>query len=865
MEAKPRIWRFDGDDNSYLYFLERIILEVYERNPSVLPTQLERSVPITPKTTSDATCAGSSTSNLPNTNVDSLVFEIWNPPSLLSHTSKQACHSKALKRCSNKWDSVAKRIPKNQEDWKLARRTYGLESVQSIESYLTDIQKLSWIRAVNIIAGCSITDLGNCATTLDQESKRLQGISNVVSFLFASACLVDKEITGDSQISDQALKSYFRAMGHSLRQDGDKRLKRFKTGVTGIIRMIDRIYLRIGDPAFEILVYMSLSPIIIERVSQNDIDYTVALFSNEKQNEAPRRTSSSFYIVHLLNLWRPDLSLEIISKALKSHLSDKINPTVNTVGDLDLRRPYNWIQGQTSGRCLPFQGVVLSVEAQPEVFTEQSISRSLVTVSKNYPDILSDQRLQTPLNELSATHQDHDYIVLAKFLTAVGGTVDNVFFRRLQGERATCNAEGELVHTGSFNDFPLIANNWRMTNAIKFLRHQKLLRDDGQLFSLDPGYQQTMEREIMQSVLWKLIAIKAVVYSFPEHRHFEPLNYLSISKALLPNLKIALRYLQEAEVIAQLDCSDIDKVTGVCLSGSYFLDISWKKTILTVASNFLVSRGKCLSRIQIRQLALARLSHDQPAHELCNKVQSLIRFHERVDQRSNGLFGEMILLHARLLVDMDRNNEALNVLESCQPYNPGNISWVERVQLGDIEFLKAQVSRFQGNFVKSLFIFKQLLERSPTPHKITHQIAALQCELGLFNEALFILEDDLSNLHTLRFFTGSRLLLALLEMYVTKATWVAAQRRQDLKATRTSAEVISLLGKVKSLINELDTRFKEQSMLTKIDELDRFRLRIASAITKHLIGDPVEAVAHWDRVQEASSKNWTVSQRKDMN
>ncbi|SPJ78518.1 uncharacterized protein FTOL_06907 [Fusarium torulosum] len=867
MEPKSRLWHFSGDEKSYRHFLECMILDAYELYPNAFPGPHEHPLPLTIRR-SDIEFDDSAKAQSQTKNTDELQIEVWNPTKLLAQASTECSDSRGSRHCSRKWASVIRRIPKNEEEWQSTRKAYGLDHVEHIEFYLAVIQQRSWHQAAGIIAECSLANLGTYAATLHEQATQLRGLSNLVSFLFIAACLVEEKVTQSSEQADEALKKYFRAVNSRVRQDEKDWLRRFKTGATRIIHMVDDIYDKIGDSAFELVIYMCLTPSVIERVSMHDMHYTVSLFPDANKANHTGIASSSFYIVYLLTLWRPDLSVKVIGNALGSSLSGRLQLPVRTLdkrrqdnsSDItnpdDLDRSGDRIRDEMHPRCIPD----VSTDFCHGDLHQLAVLQPFPTAQNRWINSLSTQQPYiTPQHQSShyeshSTYEEHDHVYLAKLLVSVGGTVDAVFLQRLQNERATCRYDGELVHTGSFSEWPLSADPCRMENAVQSLQQRQLLLQHGRSYRVEPVYQQELNREITNSVTWKVMALKAVLYSFPEHYDTEPINYISICHALLPNLEIALAYLQKAEVASVLDSACIANLAGVCLSSSYFLGMRWKASVIDVAAGFLPLDGEGLLRLQLRRLALARLSQDRPAQDLRRDVQSLISKYQVTNQRSNAWYGEMVLFHARLLVDIEQHQDALDVLASFRAWEVENVSWLERIIFRDMEFLKGQVARHRGDFSEALSIFQMVLKRSPTPHKVMTQITAIHCELGLFNRAFGLLFDDIPKLDTLGHLTGIRLLLALGEAYVMKAASMAAQQRHDIAAGRTSTELTLLIDKVRPLLLDLGSRFNDTNQLTKVGEMNRFRLLLASAMVEHLTGAPGEAITCWDMAQAASSR-----------
>ncbi|KAJ5737328.1 uncharacterized protein N7483_002453 [Penicillium malachiteum] len=210
-----------------------------------------------------------------------------------------------------------------------------------------------------------------------------------------------------------------------------------------------------------------------------------------------------------------------------------------------------------------------------------------------------------------------------------------------------------------------------------------------------------------------------------------------------------------------LDPSILTLAVDACLSASNFGDKPWKLVAVEYAkvfANELDSRViKC--RIQLREAAIARLYNleSMPSTEdikIC-----------RVDNRSNADFGRLVVLRARLQIEKRVSTEVVNqTLDQFCASNP--ISDLERSVQLDIDFLRAKLLRFQGEFAlaKSLLVGHMQAFRYRAVNMITIHYFETLCEEGHPSKAVEALEYEYNELRKRengQSGSGRRLTLAL--------------------------------------------------------------------------------------------------------
>ncbi|EWY79478.1 hypothetical protein FOYG_17383 [Fusarium oxysporum NRRL 32931] len=484
------------------------------------------------------------------------------------------------------------------------------------------------------------------------------------------------------------------------------------------------------------------------------------------------------------------------------------------------------------------------------------------------------KRKPLPNNVPGINWEGLDDSFLSTHIAFLGGDVNTLFLGRLDCKGVICNEDGELDSVEPSTDFQLSVGPYR--NAIQALCVQENVNPsldvqtrgsfdvDQQLHvRMDPERRWEIALAIIDPVPWKVMVVKAGLHAFPEHRQVEPLSYSFVGNDFLPILKRVLPYLNEVEVVKLLGSAYLTKVTSICLSTSYFSDAKWKNKVLNIATEFLAQHKELFphhagnvvqykentARIELRKLALARLSRKMDAKELCKEVQTLIQNYERKSKRSNGWYGEMLLFHARLLVDMEEFEDALKVLAQFKPLDAENISWLEHIQRNDIEFRKGEITRYKGDFEQSLAIFRDLLEQQPTPPKVITHMPAVLSECGHFDKALSLLRDDLHYTGRKKTTTARRLALALAETLLMKAAWMRINGQPI-------SDIDSLVYEAESLLKEYEYRFQKPEELALVGKITQFRFLLASAIGKHLAGKNGEAIVCWEKVQSASGELW---------
>ena len=298
------------------------------------------------------------------------------------------------------------------------------------------------------------------------------------------------------------------------------------------------------------------------------------------------------------------------------------------------------------------------------------------------------------------------------------------------------------------------------------------------------------------------------------------------------------------------------RIASVCLSSSYFLEMSWKEDVLGVAERMLNGDGKkhIITRIKLRRMALARLSSNTSPKDQIFGILELSSALKPVDELSNVYFGETLLFKARLFVDMEQHQDALSTLDLFRPYKGFQVSTLEQIVSNDIAFLRGEIARYDADFKGARICFLELMKQSPAPPKIAHHLSAVSCELGSFDFAIDSIADELQPLVP-DSRKAKRLRLALAEAYLMAGVQLASQE-SDVTAQRISLHAVEFIRKAGSHLERLQIPFDSTQQLGKIGKIDRFRVLLASAIVEHVTGDPVRAIKRWSEAQISSQQSW---------
>lgn len=205
-----------------------------------------------------------------------------------------------------------------------------------------------------------------------------------------------------------------------------------------------------------------------------------------------------------------------------------------------------------------------------------------------------------------------------------------------------------------------------------------------------------------------------------------------------------------------------------CLSASNFGDKRWKLVVIKYADFFanLLKSDVIKCRVHLRKASIARL-YNLPSDPSPADMEM-----PEVDNRSNADFGKLVLLRARLQMEKGLSIVEVNqTLDQFCPWDP--ISDLEKSVQLDINFLRAKMLRFQGNFVLAKDLLMECMQavRYRATNMITIHYFETLCEAGHPSQAIDALEceyNEMLNRENGQTGSGRRLRIALGGAYLMK-------------------------------------------------------------------------------------------------
>jgi hypothetical protein len=272
-----------------------------------------------------------------------------------------------------------------------------------------------------------------------------------------------------------------------------------------------------------------------------------------------------------------------------------------------------------------------------------------------------------------------------------------------------------------------------------------------------------------------------------------------------------------------------------CLSASNFGDKCWKTVAVAYAEN-MAEQLDCAvikGRVQLRKATLARL---YPSRAVPNTQDIKI---PRVNNRSNADFGKLILLRARLQIEMRDPAEAVNqTLDKFHAFSP--ISDLEQSVQLEINFLRAKLHRYDGKFELARETLMGFLEavRYRTTNMIMIHYHETLCEAGNPSKAIEALEYEYGELlkkEKGQSGNGRRMRLALGGVYLMKVLFDRSFN-------------IDLLEKAERLFQSVQW-VAEPSIVTK----HNYYVTKASLGMIHLLRSEWEgSMSYWDEALDAA-------------
>ena len=426
---------------------------------------------------------------------------------------------------------------------------------------------------------------------------------------------------------------------------------------------------------------------------------------------------------------------------------------------------------------------------------------------------------------------------------------------RARGPLLTWGKNGE-VEEQQVNTVEVVQNKLVYAEAIKNFHQLKAIHleqstDGNRYISLDPQVlAQIAHRE--DHMRWRIEAVKVVLYAFPVDRRLQPLYSFSIATSVLPLLNYVLPYLEEVVVEKALPAAH---VIEVCLSASYYSTLDWKTNVIAIAerigTRFPVA-DQLRDRVALRKKILYRISS-------CNWEPEVEHLEvTRVDQRSNGYYGEFVLFNADVLYGRQQLQAAFDELDGYTAWHPGNVSTLEQFQICEMNFLRGKIHHFSGHFSQARVWLEQVLqtkraEASMICKAIAH-LTAVYCELGETQLGIGYAStqlDDLTVYQSRESGSAKRLRLALAYAYLMQGMWAifAQPFAGYISLQRDDREAFD---KAQEFFQALARSYENTGTLSRANKTNRFSTLLGVAVIAHIKDDLHEACRRYDIALDAA-------------
>ncbi|KAH8889926.1 hypothetical protein GQ53DRAFT_184571 [Thozetella sp. PMI_491] len=450
---------------------------------------------------------------------------------------------------------------------------------------------------------------------------------------------------------------------------------------------------------------------------------------------------------------------------------------------------------------------------------------------------------------------DDDSRELLHVIVFLGGNeIAEQLLQRASWDSITWGNNGErMKHHPDL--LPVLRDRARYEAAIHRLLEEKLVLHSSdqfgrRFFLVPPSFRQHVEQQQGGSRTWRLEALKTVLHSFPKHRHFEPLYFISIARSMVPALQHTLPSLEDAALVDKLHVSHIFQVAETCLSASIFLDKNWKAEVLARAEKLLSNIARLLARIRLRKLELSRICGNVP-HDVDDQLDQLELYLSGSDHRSNACLGELALLHTHLCMDRHELTRAFDIVSRIEPRHSHHVSTLEQILIEEKLLHMGKIRRYQGAFAEAEGYFQQLIKDSPRSGllgKVMSQLSAVKCEQGNAVSAITLMRAELEALkescQPMDGINATMLKLSLAEAHLMEA--LTLQTPESF----TSAQTV--FGELKQHFRE-----RKKGVLGRVGKMQLFRTLCGIAILSHVQSNPQTAWACWDEALVASRAcNW---------
>ena len=432
--------------------------------------------------------------------------------------------------------------------------------------------------------------------------------------------------------------------------------------------------------------------------------------------------------------------------------------------------------------------------------------------------------------------------MLAMLLSFLGQSkIPECLLERARGPLPTWGNNGEIAYR-SVSTVKVVQDKYLYEKAICGLHQLKAIHfeqstDKIRYLSMTP---QLLKRMVHDNdhLGWKVEAVKTVLYAFPVDRHLEPMHSFSIAKSILPQLKYVLQFLDEIDIEKALPPT---YVIEVCLSASYYSTLDWKSHIVATAENIATRfsvNAQLRDRVELRKKTLTRIS----SYAWGSEVERL-EF-PRIDQRSNGYYGDFVLFNAEILYERQQRQAALNELDRYTPWHPENISTLEQIQLCQMDVLRGRIYHFSDHFKEARrWLERALHSRRPEAammSKAISHLTAVCCELGEVSLGIkYALTqlDDFMVFQSRESGNAKRLRLALAYAYLMQGMWVIFTQSTTSGYTSLRREIRQGLEKAQELFQELVDSYQKANALGRAGETNRFSALLGLALIAHIKDD----------------------------
>ncbi|KAL8788261.1 MAG: hypothetical protein Q9213_001781 [Squamulea squamosa] len=451
---------------------------------------------------------------------------------------------------------------------------------------------------------------------------------------------------------------------------------------------------------------------------------------------------------------------------------------------------------------------------------------------------------------------------LATLLSFLGQSkIPERLLERARGPILTWGENGEVTPQ-IINTVEVVQDKFMCERAIRDLHQREAVRleqstDKIRCITVDPEVLTRVTHD-KDHIRWKIEAVKVVLYAFPLDRRLEPLYSFSIATSILPLLNHVLPYLEEIDFEKALPAAH---VIEVCLSASYYSTLDWKNNIVATAESigtrFPVG-AQLRERVELRKKILSRISSCKWGSEA-----QRLEF-PRIDQRSNGYYGDLVLFNADVLLGRQQFQAALDELDRYTPWHPGNISTLEQIQMCEMSFLRGKIHRFSGNFKKARGCLEQVL-RAGRPEasmmcKAMAHLTTVCCELGETRSGIVIALgqlDDLTAYQSRESGSAKRLRLALAYAYLMQGMWAIFTQSPASGYISLEKDIQEGFNKAHELFRELAQCYENASNLTRAGKTNRFSTLLGLALIAHIKGDFHGARYRYEMALDAVSHcNW---------